>query len=380
MRMDIKDYKAGKFTNQFGYRSFHPESLNREWSINHPALATLLEEASIRLGELHAFSTIVPNADTFLRMHIVKEATQSSRIEGTRTKMDEALLEAKDVNPEMKDDWQEVQNYIEAMNYAVARLSKLPLSNRLIREAHKIVLKGVRGKNKMPGEFRTSQNWIGGATLRDARFVPPHNTLVPDLMSDLEKFLNNDEIRVPHLIRIGMAHYQFEAIHPLLDGNGRMGRLLITLYLVTQKVLSKPTLYLSGFFEKNRTHYYDNLTAVSEKNNMVQWLTFFLTGIIETANTAIDTFHKILALRDKMEKKKIIKMGKRIPNAQALLTYLYTKPVVTASDVMNQLEVTKQTAHTLIQDFEKLGILKEQTGFKRNRIFIFEAYLSLFDR
>jgi Fic family protein len=199
-------------------------------------------------------------------------------------------------------------------------------------------------------------------------------------MSDLEKFLNNDEIQVPHLIRIGMAHYQFEAIHPFLDGNGRIGRLLITLYLIAQKVLSKPTLYLSDFIEKNRSHYYDNLTAVSEKNNMVQWLKFFLVGIVETANTAIETFHKILALRDKLEKKKIITMGKRLPNAQVLLTYLYTKPVVTAADVMNELEVTKQTAHTLIQDFEKLGILKEQTGFKRNRIFIFEEYLNLFKR
>lgn len=378
--MDINNYKAGKFTNQFGYRSFHPESLNREWSLNHPELATLLEEANMRLGELSAFSNIVPNVDTFLRMHIVKEATQSSRIEGTRTKMGEALLEEKDINPEAKDDWQEVQNYIEALNYSIARLSKLPLSNRLIREAHKILFKGVRGKNKMPGEFRVSQNWIGGATLKDARFVPPHHTLVPELMSDLEKFLNNSEIQVPHLIRIGMAHYQFEAIHPFLDGNGRIGRLLITLYLVTQKVLSRPTLYLSDFIEKNKSHYYDNLTSVSEKNNMVQWLKFFLVGVIETTKTSIDTLHKILALRNKLETKKIIKMGKRIPNAQALLIYLYRKPVITASDVMNELKVTKQTAHTLIQDFEKLGILKEKTGFKRNRIFIFEEYLNLFDR
>jgi Fic family protein len=378
--MDLKDYRSGKFTKQFGYRSFQPESVNKEWRLNNAELATLLEQANIRLGELNAFSTMIPDADTFLRMHIVKEATQSSRIEGTRTGMDEALLELKDIDPEMKDDWQEVQNYIQAMNYSIARLSKLPISNRLIREAHKILMKGVRGKNKRPGEFRTSQNWIGGATLKDARFVPPHNSLIPDLMSDLEKFLNNDEIRVPHLIRIGIAHYQFEAIHPFLDGNGRIGRLLITLYLVTEKVLCKPTLYLSDFIEKNRSHYYDNLTAVSEKNNMAQWLKFFLVGVIETAKIAIDTFHKILALRDKIEKKKITKMGRRIPNAQALLIYLYRKPVVTAGEVMKELKVTKQTAHTLLQDFEKSGILKEQTGFKRNRIFIFEEYLNLFNR
>lgn len=378
--MDIKDYKSGTFTNQFGYRSFHPDVLNREWMVSQPELVTLLEEANIRLGELNAFSIIVPDVDTFLRMHLVKEATQSSRIEGTRTTLDEAVLEAKDIDPEKKDDWQEVQNYIEAMNYSIARLAELPLSNRLIREAHKILLQGVRGKNKMPGEFRTSQNWIGGATLKDARFIPPHHSLVPELMSDLEKFLNNTDIHVPHLIRIGMVHYQFEAIHPFLDGNGRIGRLLITLYLVNQKVLKKPTLYISDFIEKNRSHYYNNLTAVSEKHDIVQWLKFFLVGIAETANQAIDTFNKILALRDKMENKTIIKMGRRIPNAKALLTYLYSKPVVSVTDVMNELKVTKQTANTLIQDFEKLKILKEQTGFKRNRIFIFEQYLNLFER
>ncbi|MCX6249852.1 MAG: Fic family protein [Bacteroidetes bacterium] len=378
--MDLKEYKAGTFTNQFGYRSFHPEPLNREWMVSQPELVTLLEAANIRLGELNAFSIIVPNVDTFLRMHIVKEATQSSRIEGTKTTMDEAVLEAKDIDPEKKNDWQEVQNYIEAMNYSIARLDKFPLSNRLIRETHRILLKGVRGKNKMPGEFRTSQNWIGGATLQDARFIPPHHSLVPELMSDLEKFLNNTEIHVPHLIRIGMAHYQFEAIHPFLDGNGRIGRLLITLYLLNQKVLNKPSLYISDFIEKNRTHYYNNLTAVSERHDIVQWLKFFLVGITETANQSIDTFNKILALRDMIENKAIITLGKRIPNAQTLLAYLYSKPIVTVADVMNELKVTKQTANTLIHDFENLKILKEQTGFKRNRIFIFEQYFNLFER
>ena len=378
--MNIKDYKSGTFTKQFGYKSFHPNPINKEWEINNPEINSLLGEANFKLGELNAFSTFVPDVDVFIRMHIVKEATQSSRIEGTRTRMNEAVLEAKDVSPELKDDWQEVQNYIEAMKYSIKNLEVLPLSSRLIKQAHKILLKGVRGKNKLPGEFRTSQNWIGGATIKDAVFVPPHQTLVPDCISDLEKFLNNEEIQVPHLIRIGIVHYQFEAIHPFLDGNGRIGRLLITLYLITQKVLNKPTLYLSDFIEKNRQHYYDNLMAVSINNKMEQWLKFFLVGIIETAKTAIDTFTKIIALRDKLEKDDIVSLGKRLPNAKALLTYLYSKPVVTVSDVMMNLEVTKQTANALIKDFHNLGILKEQTGYKRNRIFVFDEYLRLFER
>lgn len=378
--MNIKEYKSGVFTKQYGYKSFVPNPINKEWGINNPEINTLLEEANLKLGELNAFSTFVPDVDVFIRMHIVKEATQSSRIEGTRTRMDEAVLEAKDISPELKDDWQEVQNYIEAMNHSIKNLEKLPLSSRLIKEAHKILLKGVRGKNKLPGEFRTSQNWIGGATIADAVFVPPHHTLVPDCISDLEKFLNNEEIQVPHLIRIGIAHFQFETIHPFLDGNGRIGRLLITLYLITQKVLNKPTLYLSDFIEKNRQHYYDNLMAVSINNKMEQWLKFFLVGIIETAKNAIDTFTKIIALKDRLEKNTIVLLGKRLPNAKALLTYLYSKPVVTVSDVMTNLDVTKQTANALIKDFHNLGILKEQTGYKRNRIFVFEEYLRLFER
>lgn len=378
--MNIKEYKSGSFTKQYGYKSFIPNPINKEWSVASPEISTLLEEANLRLGELNAFSTFVPDVDVFIRMHIVKEATQSSRIEGTRTKMDEAVLEAKDISPEQKDDWQEVQNYIEAMKHCIKRLEKLPLSSRLIREAHKILLKGVRGKNKLPGEFRSSQNWIGGATINDAVFIPPHHTHVPDCISDLEKFLNNEAIHVPHLIRIGIAHYQFEAIHPFLDGNGRIGRLLITLYLINQKVLNKPTLYLSDFIEKNRQHYYDNLMAVSLNSKIDQWLRFFLVGIIETANSAIDTFTKIIAMRDKLEKETILVMGKRLPNAKALLTYLYSKPVVTVSDVIANLDVTKQTANALIKDFNTLGILKEQTGYKRNRIFVFDQYLRLFER
>ncbi len=378
--MDIKKYKAGIFTNQHGYKSFHPSSINKEWIITQPALNTLLSQANIKLGELNALSMMVPDVDSFIRMHVAKEATLSSRIEGTQTTIDEVFLAEKDIDPEMRNDWQEVQNYITAMNHAIKRLDKLPLSGRLLREAHKLLLQGVRGRHKTPGQFRTSQNWIGGATLKDAQFVPPVHTLIPELIGDLEKFLHNEDIQVPDLIRIGMAHYQFEAIHPFLDGNGRIGRLLITLSLISQNILHSPTLYLSEFFEKNRIHYYTNLMHVSIRHDMEQWLKFFLVGIVETATTAMNTFHKILALKKKLEYKIILKMGKRAANGQALLLYLYRKPVTTMPDIVTHLKITKQTASILINDFQRLDILKEQTGFKRNRIFWFDAYLKLFDK
>jgi Fic family protein len=379
--MDIKDFKAGQYSNQHGYRSFVPSFINKEWRISQPDLAILLEQANLSLGALNAFATIVPEIDSFLIMHVVKEATQSSRIEGTQTTIDEAVVkDIRDIAPEKKDDWQEVQNYRKAINDSIDRLNTLPLSTRLIREAHEILMHGVRGKDKMPGEFRNSQNWIGGATLNDATFIPPHPSLVPELMSDLERFLNNKEIQVPYLIRIGMAHYQFEAIHPFLDGNGRIGRLLITLYLVDQGVLSKPALYLSDFIEKNRNQYYDNLTNVSARHEMIQWLKFFLVGVKQTADQASETLRKILMLRNKLETQALVTLGKRQPNAKALLALLYFQPSLTLPSVSLGLQVSKQTANALIQDFVRLNILRERTGFKRNRIFVFEEYLNLFKK
>ena len=378
--MEINRFKAGKYIRQYGYSSFSPEPVNHEWLVSDANVNRLLNDATRKLGELNAFSTLIPDVDFFIRMHITKEATKSSRIEGTQTSMEEAIQTAEYINPEKRDDWQEVHNYIEAMNDAIAQLENLPLSNRLLKQTHKRLLQGVRGKYKLPGEFRTSQNWIGGATLTDASYIPPHHSEVPDLMSDLEKFLNNDELQAPPLIRIGIAHYQFETIHPFLDGNGRLGRLLITLYLVSNNILSKPVLYLSDFFERNRTLYYDNLTVVRTQNNLVQWLKFFMVGVLETAENSIQTFHEIIKLRKEVEEKKIITLGKRVPVAMELIRYLYTKPIVDAPEVAKVLEVNISTAHRLIQEFEKLKILKEQTGFKRNRIFIFEQYLNLFNR
>lgn len=376
--MDIKDFKAGHWVQQYNYKSFSPSKINIEWIISNPQINQLLEEANLNLGELNALSTIVPDVDLFIKMHILKEAVNSNKIEGTRTNIEEAALQERDIEPEKKNDWEEVQNYVKAMNDAINKLKKLPISTRLIKHVHKILLTSVRGHHKRPGEFRESQNWIGGATIQDAVFVPPHHTELNDLLSDLEKFINNAQIKVPHLIRVALIHYQFETIHPFLDGNGRVGRLLITLYLVSNGLLSKPTLYLSDFYEKNRQLYYDNLSNTHSKNQLEQWIKFFLISVIATSNNSVETFKKVLLLRTEIEERKILKLNKKIPLAKRFLNYLYSQPVVALQDVIDELKVTKPTANAIITDFVELEILKETTGMKRNRIYKFEKYLDLF--
>jgi cell filamentation protein, protein adenylyltransferase len=378
--MNINKFKSGTWKQQFHYKSFMPQSVNHAWSIDDEQLNFLLSKTDIRLGELNAFSMLIPDVDFFIRMHIKKEATISSRIEGTRTNMEEVLQKIDNINPEKRDDWNEVHNYVNAMNKAIEKLTRLPISNRLIKHAHRDLLHGVRGKDKLPGEFRNSQNWIGGSSLNDALYIPPHQNEVPELMSDLEKFLNNDTLFVPDLIKIAIAHYQFETIHPFLDGNGRIGRLLITLFLVNRGILVKPSLYLSDFFNKNKTLYYDNLMWVRSHNNLRQWLLFFLEGVRQTSESSIDTFKKIIALRNRLEQQEIIKLGKKTKSAQQFLNCLYGQPVVDSSDVVTALQVNVSTALRIIDDFIKLNILHEITGYRRNRIFIFKEYLNLFEQ
>ena len=241
-----------------------------------------------------------------------------------------------------------------------------------------MLLKSVRGENKLPGEYRSSQNWIGGNTLLDAVFIPPNQDFVQELMSDLEKFLHNDSINVPALIKIGIAHYQFETIHPFLDGNGRIGRLLITLFLVDQKILQKPLLYLSAWFEKNKGLYYDNLTFVRSKNDMTQWLKYFLAGVAETAENATQTLSAILELKARLESSLTQAYGKRAANAALLLNALFKKPVLHVSEAQKLLGVSYKAANDLVSEFMQNGILKEMTGQSRNRMFVFDEYLKLF--
>ncbi|MCX6141811.1 MAG: Fic family protein [Ignavibacteriales bacterium] len=376
--MDLRDFKSGTYTQQRQYKSFRPSPINHTWIWSNPKINTLLEEANHKLGALDAFSRQLPNVDYFIRMHVIKEATTSSRIEGTKTSIEEALLAGNEVGPERRDDWQEVQNYIAAMNHAVKRLRKVPVSTRLLRETHNILLRKGRGSTKTPGEYRRSQNWIGGSSLKDAVFIPPSHEEVDPLMSDLENFLHNDAIDVPHLVRIAIGHYQFETIHPFLDGNGRVGRLLITLYLVDKGLLTEPTLYLSDYFDRHRLLYYDNLTAARARNDLAQWIMFFLVAVAETCNKGITTLKKIQKLREDVEGKRIVRLGKRLPKASALVMNLYRNPRVTATETAQMLDVTSKTANELIQNFVDLHILVESTGYKRNRVFSFAEYVRLF--
>ncbi len=377
--MNLKNYRSGIYKNQYQYKSFSPSKINRTFTWDDPQINTMLEEATIVLGELNAFTMIVPNVDIFIQMHITKEANTSSKIEGTKTEIDEIILSKEQIDPEKRDDWQEVRNYIEAINYGINELEKLPLSNRLIKNIHAILLDSVRGKNKQPGEFRKSQNWIGGTNLSNAYFIPPHHSELNELMSDFENFLHNDEIFVPHLIKIAIAHYQFETIHPFLDGNGRIGRLLITLYLVNNRLLKKPSLYISDFIERHKGLYYEKLTFARTQNDLTGWIKFFLEAIIETARSGVKTFDAILRLKEKMDRE-IITFGKKAKNANKLLNYLYQKPIVNMNDLVEYLSITKPTANSLIKEFENKGILKEITGQKRNRNYIFNEYLQVFSK
>ena len=375
--MKFESFKPGRWQQRLQYKSFEPVPVNHDWQWEDAQINLLLESANRALGELNAFSLIVPDIDLFIEMHVVKEAQTSSRIEGTRTGIEEAVLPEEQIDPEKRDDWREVRNYIDAVNTAIAALENLPLSNRLLRQAHATLMQGVRGEHKQPGEFRTSQNWIGGSSLADAAFIPPHHESVPELMGDLEKFWHNQTIAVPHLVRIAISHYQFETIHPFLDGNGRIGRLLIPLYLVSNGLLAKPSLYLSDFFERHRGSYYDALTRVRASGDMGHWVRFFLRGVLETATKGRDTFSKVLALRTDVEQR-ILTLGKRVPNARATLNLLYRRPLVASSDLERELHVSAPTAQALIKDLIRLGILVEITGQNRWRLYAFDAYLNLF--
>ena len=373
----MEKFKAGVYISQTGYKSFEPNKVNRNWIISNIQIINLLSKADRFLGRLDMYSEYV-NIDLFIRMHIAKEATQSTKIEGTQTNMEEAFLEKSEIAADKRDDWEEVQHYIAAMNEAVQLLHKLPFSSRLIKQTHKTLLSNVGGKHKLPGEYRRSQNWIGGASINDATFIPPVHSSIDELMSDIEKFVNDEGNELPDLLKIAIIHYQFETIHPFLDGNGRVGRLLITLYLVSKGILKRPILYLSDFFERNRALYYDNLMRVRTHNDLEQWLKFFLTGVIEISKKGVEIFDGILQLQKHIDIQ-IRTLGSRAKDAQLLIEYLYQQPIVDASRIEPITKKGKTANYRLLSDLEQLGILKEISGRERNKLYAFNQYLKLFD-
>ena len=372
----MKNFVSGTQINQGYYKSFQPNPIHKQWQIEDMEVLALLSKADRQLGRLDMYSEYV-NIELFISMHIAKEATQSSKIEGTQTNMEEAFLKKDEISVEKRDDWEEVQNYISAMNEAVKMLHRLPFSSRLIKQTHKILLQGVRGQNKLPGEYRTSQNWIGGATINDAVFIPPVHTSINDLMSDIEKFANDELNHLPDLLKIALIHYQFETLHPFLDGNGRVGRLLITLYLVSKGILKQPILYLSDFFEKNRMLYYDNLMRVRTHNDLSQWFKFFLSGVVETAKSGVTTFDSIMQLQKTLDIK-LKTLGNRSVDARLVIESLYSRPVIDVNRVEKIIQKSNVSAYKLIASLEELEILHEITGGQRGRLYIFKDYVDLF--
>jgi Fic family protein len=371
--------RAGHLVTQLeGYKAFEPASLPPTPSIAYDdVLVRLLSEADQRVGRLDAMANALPDADLFLAMYVRQEALLSSRIEGTECTLDDII--AHDLSPVSPTslDVGEVVNYVAALGHGIARLSTLPLSNRLIREVHEVLLRAGRGSDKTPGEFRRTQNWIGrpGSTLTDASFVPPPVRVMHDALDDLEKFLHTTDL--PVLVVAGLAHAQFETIHPFLDGNGRSGRLLISLLLHERKTLTKPVLYLSTYLKQHQRDYFRFLTAVREDGDWEDWLKFFLAAVSHSAGNAASTAARIHQIREQDRKRLLDAGGQK--HELALLDRLYGQPIVNSAWVERELGVAKVTANKLLTRMEETGILRETTGFKRNRLFRYDEYVDVFD-
>lgn len=375
--------RSGRYVAQpTGYRAFIPEPLPPAPPIDLSGpLAELLSHADRALGRLDGSVLIMPNPDLFVLMYVRKEAVLSSQIEGTQSSLQDLLAaEAEVFSQRTPADVDEVINYVRAMKAGLARLQTLPVSIRLIREIHEELLRGARGGRLHPGELRTSQNWIGpaGCTLATATFVPPPHHMLPEALGNLEAFLHADE-SLPPLVQIALAHAQFETIHPFLDGNGRVGRLLITFLLTERGILHKPVLYLSHYFKRHRAAYYDHLQAVRDRGAWEEWLEFFLRGIAEVAAEATDTARRILQLREDHRSAITERLGRGAGSGHKVLESLFDRPIVSVNDVRELTGTTYAAANTLVSRLEAIGVLSEATGYARNRLFRYAPYIALFD-
>lgn len=374
--------RAGQYVQQpTGYRAFVPAPLPPQPPMaSSPEMQDLLSRADRALGRLDGSIQTLPNPDLFVLMYIRKEAVLSSQIEGTQSSLQDVLAaEARILAPDRPRDVGEVVNYIRAMNHGLQRLEDLPVSARLFREIHAELLRGTRGGHLAPGQFRTSQNWIGpsGCTLNEATFVPPPPHEVAQHLADLENFLHSDA-PLPALVRIGMAHAQFETIHPFLDGNGRVGRLLITFLLCDQEILLKPVLYLSHYLKRHRQEYYDRLQSVRDEGAWEEWIIFFLKGIIEVSRQATNTARRILDLREAHRLEITASFGRAAGNGHRVLDFLYENPIVSVNEVRELTGTTYAAANQLVGRFVSSGILSEITGQTRNRRFMYQSYTDLF--
>ena len=377
----MENIRTGKYINQLQgnlqYKAFVPNLLPFQ-IIPDSTLDDLLSKGNIALGRLDGIAEILPDVDFFILMYVRKEATLSSQVEGTQATFCDLLkAEAKIHDLEIHKDVDEIVDYIKAMNYGLEQLSTLPLSLRLIKEIHKILLEGVRGEWKNPGEFRTSQNWIGGPSIQTASFIPAPPGELFTLLDNFEKFLH-DPSPLPILIKAGLLHAQFENIHPFLDGNGRVGRLLITFYLCQQGILKKPLLYLSEFFKINRQNYYDKLNALHEKDDIEAWLKFFIEGVAKTSDKAVGTTREILKLRNS-DFNKVLTLGRKAHKGKQLLDYLYHMPIINVKTAERVAELKNPNALALLRKFVEIGILQEISGKKRNQIYSYQKYINLFD-
>lgn len=375
----VEQFVAGIHVPGVDYEAFLPHTINGEWQYNTPLLNKLVERAAWALGELKANARLLHDEGAhFIARHQLMEAVTSSRIEGTKTEMTEALLPEQELHSTEYNDWQEVQNYSTAMAKAMEMLKTLPLSGRLICETHAVLMTGVRGNSKSPGQFRRSQNWIGGTLPSNAMFVPPLHQDIPDLMGDLELFLHNDDTGLPDLMKVAIAHYQFETIHPFLDGNGRTGRLLIVLYLIDKGLLDKPLLYMSQYLEANRSTYYQHLHTVRTEGRMVEWLVFFLTGVQQTAQHASQTLIKALQLQDETQERFTGYASGKADKFKRMVQLMFRKPVFTIKDVQDQLAVTAPTAGAMVSHMQALGLLTNYQNRKVNRYFVFQPLIDLY--
>ncbi len=374
--------RAGRYLTQTtGYRAFIPAPLPPHPPLDFSGeLHVLLSQADRALGRLDGSIKTLPNQDLFVFMYVRKEAVLSSQIEGTQSSLQDVLAaEAKILSADRPQDVDEVVNYVQAMNYGLERLAELPVSVRLIREIHAKLLENVRGAHLTPGELRTSQNWIGpaGCTLAEATFVPPPPAEVAQHLGELERFLHTDA-RLPLLAKIGVAHVQFETIHPFLDGNGRVGRLLISFLLCQQRVLLRPVLYLSHYFKRHRQTYYERLQAVRDEGAWEAWLAFFFAGVIEVSEQATETVRRILSLREEHRRVITDSLGRAAGNGHRALDHLYEHPIVSVTDLERLTGTTYQAANDLVARLVDQGILEEFTGQIRNRRFRYQSYINLF--